>query len=611
MKLRSLAALGLLLFCTATWAQSPAPRPWKPGDKPGTPAAPEAGRGRRVGKDGKPINLINGVPDTGQFLPDTAILGRIDDRHFSVLEFRSRWYAAFPLDRPKTDSAGRLEFLNSMVNKEVLAALAKEVDRPLTFEDRTQLRETRQQWLANVAFARLVADSAQPTEAEIQHIYQQRQSKLHLQHVVTTDAPTAERARADVLSKRLTWEAAVTQYSTARGDLGPGGDAGWVARDAFSPATALEVYDLQNGQVSGVFASDSGWEFVRVLERRPERQPGLEQLRKVILDEARSYRMTRRVEQVRAQVRERIGMVYDTTSIVWATAVFVADERARAASAQGTLDLTGLLPEFQPADTARVLARWKDGRYSLGDFVAAFAAVPVPQRGKLGNFASFRWTLDGFVLEPYMAELSVERGFDRDPLLTTQMARKEEQLRVEHLFADSVQSKVAITPQARRKYYQDHLRDFYTWQSVTYAVILRHSKEGADSLLARLKGGETAASVLRADSLAGAPSGSIRTMREDEHETFHKLLFEELKTGGIEVVGPDKNGDYAAVQKLAHDPGRQMSFQEVESLVDESVQNLEAERMLKEFIARHRAKHRVELHPERLMLVRLTDPLMD
>jgi hypothetical protein len=291
--------------------------------------------------------------------------------------------------------------------------------------------------------------------------------------------------------------------------------------------------------------------------------------------------------------------------------VFAADERARAASAQGTLDLTGLLPEFQPADTARVLARWKDGRYSLGDFLAAFAVVPVPQRGKIGNFPSFRWTLDGFVLEPYMAELSLERGFDRDPLLTIQMARKEEQLRVEHLFADSVQSKVAVTPPARRKYYQDHLKDFYTWQSVTYAIILRHSKAGMDSLLARLKGGETAASVLRADSLAGAPSGSIRTMREDEYETFHKLLFEELKTGGIEVVGPDKKGDYAAVQKLAHDPGRQMSFQEVESLVDESLQNLEAERMLKEFIARHRGKHRVELHPERLMLVRLTDPLSD
>ena len=42
--------------------------------------------------------------------------------------------------------------------------------------------------------------------------------------------------------------------------------------------------------------------------------------------------------------------------------------------------------------------------------------------------------------------------------------------------------------------------------------------------------------------------------------------------------------------------------------MDESVQNLKAERLLKEFIARHRAKHDIELHPERLMRIRLLDP---
>lgn len=610
MRLRSLAGLGLLLLCSATWAQAPAPKPWRPEAKAPQPApSPARGTAPRD-KSGKPLHYINGIPDTGQYLPDSTAIGRIDDRIFRVFEFRERWYASFMEDRPKTDSAGRDEFLNSMVNKEVLAAVGREVNRSFTFEDRAKMRELQQRMLSNAVFARLVADSAQVTKDDVQHLYDQSGLRLHVQHIVAADPATAERARTDVLARRLIWSQAVKKYSTNRGDTGPDGDLGWVERTYFDPIPALEIFDLADGQISGIFLSMEGWQFVRVLERRVQSQPAFDVVARGLANEVREVKIAGRVERVREQIRKRIGMAYDSTNISWAAALFAENEHQTQINAsKRIIDLSGSLPEFQPADTARVLARWKGGRHTLGDFLGGYNAIPAPQREKIGTFNTFRSTLDRFAFEPYMAELGLERGLDRDSLVTSQVRRQEEQIRVEHLFADSVESRLWISPQERRQYYQDHLKNYITWQNVKFAALVRRTREGADSVVARLKAGEPAGSILKADSLSGFVSGSVRSMREDDRgQPYYKILFEEMRPGNVEVVGPDKQGDYLVLQKLAHEPSRQMSYEEVQGLVDESVQNIKAEQALKQFVARHRSRHRIELHPELLMRIRLTDP---
>jgi hypothetical protein len=616
MKRRTLASLGLLLLASVTLAQGPTPQPWQPSSDTQRPGTPPAGQAPRVGKDGRSIRLVDGVPDTGQFLPDSTVIARIDNRSYRVGEFREDYFKSLIQYRPRPDSAGRAELLTSVVNKEILAALARQVNRPLTFEDRTTLREHRERVFSNVAFARMISDSTRIPMAELRRVYAQRLFSLHVQRIVTPDRASAERARADLQDGRLDWEQAVAKYSTRRGDQGPDGEIGWVKWNAFPPEVALQVFDLKDGQFSAVHQDADGWQVVRVAGRRPDPQPPFERMAVVINNDLMPGALERRVEQVRARLRPRIGLAYDSTNIAWAANQFrVVEEQSQAASASSSmpnLDLTGAMPEVQPADTSRVLAHWRDGRMSLGAFLEEYNAIEVLRRPRVGSFEAFRTALDGFVLEPTMAQLALERGYDRDPWVTGEMARKEEMLRVDHLFADSMNSKVSITPAERRKYYEEHKPGFITWQNVTYAILLRKSKAGADSLAARLAAGETAAGILRADSLAGLVAGAIRTMREDERGAkFYPLLFEELKPGNVHVTGPDRDGDYILLQKLSHEPGRQLSYQEVSGLVDESLQNLKAQQLLEQLIARHRPGHQVELRLDLLMRIRLTDPILD
>ena len=607
MKPRSIAVLGLLLlFGTATWAPAPAPKPWQPGDPSGRPATPAAPQASRSGESGDAIQNYGSAPDTGQFLRDTVEIGRIDDRIFRVGEFRDRWNNAYPLDRPRSDSAGRAEFLNSMVNKEVLAALARQVNVPFTFEDRQSLREVTQRAKSNAVFMHLVADSVQVTRQEVEHLYELGKFEFHLQAIVADDRRIADQARAEILAGRMDWAAAAKKYSTGRGKMGPDGDQGWVARSTFDPAIALEVYDLADGQLSGVFQTDDGWTFMRVLERRPAIQPAFKAYYHVLETQLRTVKLAQRGEVVRERVRRNIGLAYDSSNIAWAVARFSETNPPMVGQpGEAVIDVGRDAPDFQPADTARVLVRWNGGSYSLGDFVHDFNNLPYGLRPKVEALGTFRATLDGYVLEPFMAGLAEERGIGEDPIVTYEVRKKEEQIRVEHLFADSVQAKVRVTQAERKAYYDARPQAYFTWQTVGYAAIVRHSKAGADSLVLRLKRGESAAAILRADSLAGFVSGSLKTAHEDDKEAVWKVIAEEMKPGDVDLTGPDKLGDYLVMQKLTHDHGHRLSLQEVAPMIEEDLQNIAADRLLKEFIERHRAGHKVVLHPELLTRIDL------
>lgn len=598
-----------LIAALATHSAAQTPKPWKPAQP--LPEPPKRASGYLW--HGHQVALIDGVPDTGQFLPDSAVLGRVNDRVFHVRDFREGWFSSYAQTRPRPDSAGRVEFLRSMANKEVLAYTAMQINKPLEFQDRAQLREHTQRVLSNVAFQRLVADSVKITEDEVRHAYEQTGYQLHIQHIQFEDRATAERVRDDLLKGHITWSAAVQKYSNTRNDRGPDGELGWMIRQAFDPTVAIEVYEMKPTDLSHVFQDNAGYQIVRVRERKPVKQQPYEMVHSSLLADLQPPRIAERVQRLRDGIRNKIGMQYDTTQIEWASNVIGETGAMRHdANGQASLDVSGSLPEFQDSDTSRVLCRWNGGQFTLGAFLDSYKAIPVPQRMNVNSFDAFQNAIDGFLFEPYFAQLAIDHGLDKDPMAVAMINRKREELMVEHLFADSIQARVFVSDKERRAYYQKHLPDFFSFQNVKYAAILRPSKAGADSVVAALRSGTKAVDLLRADSLGGRmQTGAIHERREDEKGAYYKMLFEEMKPGDV-VLGPvDKDGIYVVFQLLEHDPGHELTFDEVQSIIDESLQNQKAEKMLNAFIARHQRKFKVELHTDMVTRIRLTDPVLD
>jgi hypothetical protein len=231
-------------------------------------------------------------------------------------------------------------------------------------------------------------------------------------------------------------------------------------------------------------------------------------------------------------------------------------------------------------------------------------------RTPVNTAALLREKAEAYALEPYRVRMATDLGLDRDPWLTTLTERKREEILVDHLYQDSIMSRAWVNPAEHRKYYDQHIAQFITYPKVRFAGISAGTKREADSLAARLRAGERAEDLLRADSIRyGHIIGAIREIpSEDQGHVFYKLLFEELKPGQV-AVEPDERRGYWVVQSLAFDPGHQLSFDESRSPIAQSLENLAAEKALVAFLGRYKRKLRIETHPELVMRIEFKDPL--
>jgi hypothetical protein len=557
---------------------------------------------------GTPAAAPSATPARADLLPDTTALIRVEDRAFRVTEVVRTYFESYPEYRPAQDSLGRAEFLNTIVNKEVLGRVAKGAGYTLRFEDRQTMREHTQRVLSNVLYQRTVADSISVTPEEIDRITGQFAYDLHLREIVFDSPEAAEEFRANLVAKRITWEAAARENILPKDAKGPDGDIGWISRASFDALHGLRVFDLGPGQISSVIKDSEGFRIFQVVARRPARPVSVAAYRNLIRDQLYSDKAMAGAEALKSMVGRDLDMVYDTTNVRWVASQFKPTRETSTEAGMPNIVIELGVPEFQPTDTSRVLLRYRGGQVTLSRFLSYYMSLPPITRPSVHTPSLLKTQIEGIVLEPFMAEAALQRGLDKDSLAVALIEARREQLLVERMYSDSIESKVFIPVKARRKYFDEHRSQYVTLPAIRYAALYAPNKPAADSLVSRLKAGEKAEAIIQADSLTGFDRGSIRDRRKGEDSAYEKILFEEMKPGEIRPVGPDGEGGYAVLQLLYYDPGRDMTFEDADRFVSESLTNIESEKRLKEFLARHKARFRIETRPDLVMRVRWVNP---
>jgi hypothetical protein len=554
----------------------------------------------------KPPVAANAEPPAN-LLPDSTLLARFQGDPIRAREVVGRYYDALPTERPDPDSSGRAQWLHTIVDQRVMGAVAREVNRPFGFEDRAKMRDFEQRILSNEVFQRYVLDSLVVDSTAAHGLWDQMDTERHLRWMLFADQATAIKVRAALAKKTMTWSQAYTQYHRGlkRADLG---DLDWVDRLSNTDLLPPAVYHLKPGEISEPWSDIGGWNLIDCVDVRQVLRSPYRVAEARLHAVGRQLQVGTRSERLLIEMRRLAHMSYDTANVVWVSERFaIADLEA---GPRHTVRLTHRVPIFAPADTGRALARSDGGVLSINGFLHAYSELPPVARPLVDTPERLRRQIDATVLEPQRADLARKRGWDKDPSVVAQMEKRREALMVEHLFADSVESRVQVTQEMRRQFYQKNLAQFVTYPRVQFAILLCNRKSEADSIAARLRSGGKAEDILRADSLAGrAKRGSVRWLGQNEQGApLYGLLFNELKAGDVVVQGPDEDGQYETIQSVVFDPGRQLSFEESQDMADASLQNIEGERMLRAFVDRHRKRYRIEEHPDLVMRVSWRDP---
>jgi PPIC-type peptidyl-prolyl cis-trans isomerase-like protein len=548
------------------------------------------------------------APGKQDYLPDSTVLLRVNDHAVRVRDFVELYFEAWPEYRPQPDSLGRLQFLKQFENKSILGVVAREVNHPLEYEERQKLREWSQRAISNTLFQRLVTDSVSVTNEDIAALRREYSCEKHLQHIVFADLPTAQRVRDEMAAGKLSWKDAFARYNTKK-DVAPLGDLGWLKRTSMVDG-AETLFDIAPGQVSQPLLAADGYHVTRAIERRDAAPPQIAAFDHILKRQIRNDRVAARMERIQSKIREQIGLQFVDSNLVWVSSKFPTPQAPVDSTGMIRLRRVSTLPKFAPADTGRTLATWKNGRLSLEDLLDNYRETSSWVRQPLNTPTLLRQNVQNLVLEPYRWKLGVELGLDKDPMAVTLIEDKREQMLVDHLYQDSIMAKVRITPAERRKYYDKHMGEFLTYANAQYAVLSAGYTVRAESLVAVIKAGKPITQIMKEDSIRFRHSvGFVKKMTsEDRGNLYFHPVMEELKPGEMSIENIPDVG-ICVVQLQSFDPGRQLTYQEAEKYVDESLQNMAAQKLLDDLIARHRKRMKIELHPELVMKIRLVDPL--
>lgn len=552
----------------------------------------------------KPLQYIDSVPDTGQFLPNATLLAQVQDRKITVLDFRQAYFQVNPQVRPRGDSLGRAELLTNMVRKEVLGLTALATKRELNFEDRARLREQRRTLLSNRLYQTAVLDVPRISDDSLRTIWGYYKFEQKMRMIQFPDRAQAEAARRAITGGRASWDSYAADH-TPPGLRANGGEFEWSKFEALPLDVALDLWRLKVGEYSPVENVGGLYQIYRITQRRPRDAPAFELMRTLIQDQFSRYLSALRQTAIIDEAKQGMGVRYDTTNVRWAAALI--PEAVHSSPTEGVV-IDENVPEFSPADTSRLLIEWNGGRISLGTLMHAYRDLPSVMRPSLNTPERLMNYADALMLEPRMVELAEKRGLEKDPVFEAGYQSKLEELLVEKMVEDSCFMRISVTPKERQDYYEKHRSGFVTYASVEYAMIVRPTREAAEAVQARLDAGENVHAILHADSLAGNVASGMLTTNSNDHLPYQKMLFEEMRPGQSRIFGPDRNNHFACVHLVSFDPGHLLPFDEVEGVVDESVRNLKGEQAINEFTDRLMRRFAVTTHYELLPRVKLTVP---
>lgn len=533
-------------------------------------------------------------------LPEDYVILRVGDREVTARRFSESYHDALGPDRPPSDSAGRVAFLEVLATKELLAAEARRLDPPLSFEERMQLREQASRIHSNVLYRRLVLDPIVVTDQEVLDAYQLLDAEVRLRSILLPSREAAERLRRDLLATRIGWSSAVQRHSIGLRE--DDGDLGWQQGLQITMGFALVTHRLKVGEISPPVRARDGWILYQCTARRAAPRPALEPIRELIRQQIATHRSNLLADAFQDTLAAEIELVVDSATVRWAAAQFPAATSTSVGSGIPEVTINAALPEFAPADTGRVLARFRGGQLTVGGFLYDYGNLPPVLRPSVNEYGALRAQVIATAISPRTAVVAVERGMDRDPAALVEIARRKEALQVERLYADSVEANIRIPSGAHRRFYEENRHRFHSERSVTYAALVRPSQAGIDSVRRRIEAGVPPGAILREDSLAGRPSGSIQVRHEHDRGTPHySVLFDDLRRGQTWTTGPDRAGDHLLIHVLDRDDGHPQPYEEVATLIDEALQAREAERLLHEWVGRLARRYPVSWRPDLVM----------
>jgi peptidyl-prolyl cis-trans isomerase C len=251
----------------------------------------------------------------------------------------------------------------------------------------------------------------------------------------------------------------------------------------------------------------------------------------------------------------------------------------------------------KPDGSVQALAIINGRPISLSEFELRWSQLPEYARKKYPGAEGRKKFLDELIDREVLLQEAKKRGIDRDRTLLERLERFKERSILDVLMREEVDSRVTVSPEEIRAYYEAHPGNFTAPEEFRASHILVKTEAEAVDVKKRLAGGEDFASLARkvsVDVTTRSKGGALGILKRGQTvPEFEKVLMT-LKPGEVSEPVATQFG-YHLIKLVERTPGPVLSYEDAKDQVKDQVLIEKKQKRFKELVATLRANAKLRV----------------
>ncbi|UCG52619.1 MAG: peptidyl-prolyl cis-trans isomerase [Candidatus Latescibacterota bacterium] len=455
---------------------------------------------------------------------EDILVAEVADRGISLATFEKTYLAVDPKYLPEDEGLeGLKEFLDTMINKEVLAMKADELGYD---KDQyvVQGMEAFKKVSLQAGYLKIkVADRIKVTEKDLKKAYEKFGTNLQIKQILVDTKEEGDEVY-ELLQQGHDFEAVCKQYSKGP-DASIGGNVVNALYGTFEPNFQDALFDTPVGGFTPPLLSRYGYFVVKVVATSQPKRKTFEQVRPDLEKLVQQQQELRLTTEVSDGIREKYGFEWYEDNIRIAFDALPPD-RPLTNPPDRSAEVYPLL-EFDAADLDKPLVSYKDKSITIKDFSDLYDRASFFARPRLEfRFGGVKKFLLDLVMNELVEDEMKASNIEEEPEVADMLRRKKEQFMVDKLFQDLVDKQTEVSPHEQDAYYQDNLERFRRPEQRRMGMILTNDRTTAMEAYNKVMAGE-------------------RFERVSEEYSIEELTREERS--GTDFVGKGQKPDYDEV----------------------------------------------------------------
>lgn len=549
---------------------------------------------------------IASIALTGCSKREDLKLAEIKDRVITIHDYEDAYARVKPEFLPKKEGdEGKKEFLDTMINRDVMAVKADE----LGYEKDPSIAqgmEAFRRMTTQIAFLRKAVGDIKVSDADVKRHYDLEGTSVNFKRILCDRKEQADEAY-QALQNGEEFTAVLTRYSMSE-DAKDGGTVISAPFGAMLTELDEPVFKLPVGGYTEPIFSMQGWTIVQVvkLDRVGKPRGKYEDVKEKIRNDIKNEREALAVNAYTEELREKYGVTWNYDSMEIIFKALPPDRPVDQASSRDQ-EVYPIL-YFEAGDLDKPVVSYPGRTITIKDFSDLYDRASFYNRPRrelrLGGIRGF---LTINIMNDISTDAVAKSGIENDPEVKKLLDLKRDELMVSLMYEDLVNKKAVVTFDRIQAYYNDNMASLRSPERRNFGVVVSSDQETALKAQEEMLAGRPMAAVAATysnDPKVKENHGQTGLVMRGQLPNIDDVGFGMQSVGQVSTPFQVSDG-WMVVKLLEISPERTFTLEESQDQIEAALREKDNDTRLKELLDKWRDEFKVAIHEDNLKKVKL------